>query len=77
MTVTLPGQVIVGWTGVRVSLTVTVKLHAPPLWVPQLTTVVPTGKADSEGGLQVTSLSGGLPQAPEIVGVEKDTTALH
>jgi len=77
LTVTLPGQLIVGWTGDRVSLTVTVKLQVPPLWVLQLTTVAPTGKVEPDGGLQVTSLSGGLPQVPEVEGVEYVTTALH
>jgi hypothetical protein len=67
--VILLGQVTVGGV-VSLLVTVTLKLHTPPLPVLQLTVVVPIGKVEPEGGLQVTSFSGGLPQLPEVVGVE-------
>src|ERR1041384_1598976 len=49
----LPGQVIVGPGAVRVSWRVTVKLHVPPVCVPQLTTVTPAGKTEPDGGLHI------------------------
>jgi hypothetical protein len=56
---TLVGHVIVGGC---VSLTVTVNEHGEPP-PEQVTVVVPTGKNDPEGGVQVT-----VPHAPEVVG---------
>ena len=55
------GQVIVGgW----VSLTVTVKLHVLlSTELPHVTVVVPFGKKEPEGGVQVT-----VPQLPLVVG---------
>jgi hypothetical protein len=44
---------IAGVVGVRVSTTVTVKLQVVPP-APQVTVVVPTGKAEPDGGLQTT-----------------------
>ena len=44
---------MVGCTGGRVSITVTGKLQKLPP-VEQVTAVVPMGKAEPEGGLQVT-----------------------
>ena len=54
------GQVTVG--GV-LSITVTANGQLAPPGSEQLTKVVPTGKQDPEGGLQVT-----VPQPPEVVG---------
>lgn len=51
--VTSDGQVIVGVVGVRVSTTVNVKLQVVPP-APHVTVVVPTGKAEPDGGLQTT-----------------------
>jgi len=45
--------------------TMTLKLHAPPLAVLQLTVVVPIGNVEPDGGLHST-----VPQLPEVVGVE-------
>jgi hypothetical protein len=71
LAVTSLGQVMVGCTAGRVSLTVTVKLQlVPPL--EQTTVVVPTGKGVPDGGLQTTGgvrpVSGST-QFPEVVGV--------
>ena len=76
-TLIFPGQLIVGCTGGRVSLIVTVKLQAPPLRVAQLTAVLPIGNADPDGGLQTTLLSGGEPHGPDVVGVAYVATAEH
>jgi hypothetical protein len=59
---------------VSLPVTTTLMLHAPPLAVLQLTTVVPIGNAEPDGGLQTT---GSAPQLPEAVGVEYVTTALQ
>jgi hypothetical protein len=61
VTVRFGGQVIVGgW----VSLTVTVKLQLGPAVVVQVTVVVPFGKNEPDGGLQLT-----VPQPlPVVVG---------
>lgn len=60
----LLGQVIVGGV-VSLPETMTLKLHAPPLAVLQLTVVVPIGNVEPDGGLHST-----VPQLPEVVGVE-------
>jgi hypothetical protein len=65
--VTFDGQLIVGCTGGRVSLTVTGKLHSPPARLEQVTAVVPIGKKEPDGGLQST---GSVPQGPDVVGAE-------
>ena len=56
--VTLGGQVIVGgW----LSVTVTVKLTELPPVVPQVTVVLPTGKVEPVGGVQVVMAQRPLP----------------
>lgn len=62
----LLGQLIVGGV-VSLPVTVTLKLHAPPPGVLQLTVVVPIGNVEPDGGLQTT---GSVPQLPEAVAVE-------
>jgi hypothetical protein len=59
-TTRLVGQVIVGGC---VSATVTVKLQLGPAVAVQVTVVVPTGKKEPEGGVQVM-----VPQVPVVVG---------
>jgi len=58
--VRLHEQVIAGGC---VSLTVTVNVQLGPAEAVQVTVVVPTGKNDPDGGVQVM-----VPQVPELVG---------
>ena len=67
------GQTMVGGVASE-PVTTTLKLQAPPPAVLQLTTVVPIGNAELEGGLQTI---GSAPQPPEAVGAEYVTTAEH
>ena len=60
--------------GAVVSTTVTVKLHCAPSAVEHEIVVVPNGKAEPEGGEQVTGTE--LPQ-PSVADGEKPTTAEH
>ena len=59
--------------------TVTVNPQVSPVAAVQVTVVLPTGKAEPEGGLQTTPPppSELEPQLPDVVGVAKVTTALH
>jgi hypothetical protein len=69
----LVGQLTEGGVA-SVPVTTTLKLHPPPPAVLQLTTVVPIGNAEPDGGLHTT---GSAPQPAEAVGVEYVATALQ
>ena len=61
-------EMIVGGV-VSVPVIVTVNEHSVPTSVEQVTVVVPTGKKDPDGGLQLQGFGfAGSPQLPDVVG---------
>ena len=62
-------QVVITGACVCVPVTVTGNEHAVPTSVEQVTVIVPTGKTEPDGGLQLQGFGfPGSPQLPEVVG---------